>query len=152
MYSSKDWGFCTRECELSGNGEAEHGVLRTEENVDVLKESECDKFLNISLNNAEVAYRPAILCIGEQLSFRSEYFWTEETDLEHARVWEKAPDTFIENNKDELKQLNEQPDELDNYWSDWFLESAGTCKGDSGGPMFTLRYQAGRGQMLEHTL
>ena len=149
VYNSKDWGFCTRECELVGNGEAEFGVLRVEENVDVVDDMDCSVFLNISLNKMEVQYRPKILCVGEHLAFRPEYFWTQETDLEHAEQWKKASDTFIAKNKDELRKLNEQPDELDDFWKDWFLESAGTCKGDSGGPMFQKKYQIGLGQRLE---
>ena len=57
LYNSKDWGFCTRECKLIGNGEAEYGVLRIEENVDILEEKACDQFLNVSLNDMKVSYR-----------------------------------------------------------------------------------------------
>ena len=140
LYNSKDWGFCTRECNLIGNGEAEYGVLRIEENVDVLEENECDQFLNLSLNNMKVPYRPKILCIGEHLAFATEYFWTQETDLKYVKKWKKVTDTFIANNKEELKKLNYQP-ESDGDGQDWFLESAGTCNGDSGGPMFQKKYQ-----------
>ena len=141
LYNSKDWGFCTKECKLAGNGQAEFGVLRVEENVDVLEERECDEFLDISLNKMKVQFRPKILCIGENLTFSSEYFWTEETDLENTAQWRKVPDSFIENNKDELAMLNDQPDHTNEEGKEWFLESAGTCSGDSGGPMFQKKYQ-----------
>ena len=141
LYNSKDWGFCTRECSLAGNGEALAGVLRSEKNVDVLEEEECDEFLDISLNKMHVPYRPNILCVGQNLTFSSEYFWTQETDLENALQWKKVPNMFLENNKDELAKLNEGPDEVNNEGKNWFIESAGTCSGDSGGPIFMKKHQ-----------
>ena len=146
VWNSKDWGFCTEECDLAGlEGAETGGILRFEKNVDVLDEDHCQEFLNVSLRRKEVQYRPKILCIGEYLPFRPEFYWTAETDLENAKDWAKAPDIFVEHNKDELRKLNEQPDDDDTFWKDWYLESAGTCNGDSGGPLYLQKYKSGEG-------
>ena len=145
IFNSKDWGFCTSECKLHNEDVALHGALRHEERVDVLKEAECDAFLKLALKNGRAKYPPRILCIGEHLYFRAEYYWTSDSDLERAK-WAKVTKAFLLNNKDELRKLNEQPDEDDIAWKDYYIESAGTCKGDSGGPMYQKIYKQGLGQ------
>ena len=83
-----------------------------------------------------VPYRPKILCIGEHLPYRPDFYVTLDEDVETTEDWKKAPEDFISRNKQNLLKLNEQPDSDDTFWSDFFVESAGTCNGDSGGPLF----------------
>ena len=57
------WGFCGRNCK--NDTEPGSGVLRKEENVDILDENLCDRFLYASLEKGAVEVRPRLLCIGK---------------------------------------------------------------------------------------
>ena len=47
-YESKSWGFCSDECFLD-ESVADTGILRLKENIHVLPEKLCDKYLEYSL-------------------------------------------------------------------------------------------------------
>ena len=152
LYYSKDWGFCSQECELYNHLEEESGILRIENGVDVLSEEDCENFLNHSLPRGKsVPFRPKILCIGEHLPYKPDFYVTLDEDVQNTKNWVKATDAFIRNNKHELVKLNEQPDVDDTYWSDYFVESAGTCRGDSGGPLFQITNVIKSGQRYAFT-
>ena len=47
-YEMKSWGFCSDECFLD-ESVADTGILRLKENIHVLPEKLCDKYLEYSL-------------------------------------------------------------------------------------------------------
>ena len=109
----KGWGFCSKDCYLD-NKMPESGVLRWKENVEILSENLCEKYLNRSLGNDGVEVRPIILCVA-----RTER-WVETT-------WVKTGKGY---------KQRERSGPVTRYGSDSYVASAGTCKGDSGGPVF----------------
>lgn len=57
----ESWGFCGKDCNT--DGEPEYNVLRKVDDIDILNDRLCDKFLKESLGPS-VAVVPQILCIG----------------------------------------------------------------------------------------
>lgn len=60
--SHLSWGFCGKDCYLAQTKEKANNVLRKVDNVDILDESLCNRFLEASLENTR--HIPKILCIG----------------------------------------------------------------------------------------
>merc|ERR1712226_975049 len=90
------------------------GVLRKKKNIQILNEEMCDQYLEDSFPNGQVKIRPKILCVGQFLP------WKEE-------VWQGQGGKF-------RKVSSNQPAER--YGMTHYVTSAGTCNGDSGGPVF----------------
>jgi len=108
------WGFCSRDCFLKKVGKGPRkGAIRKRENVQILPDGPCQKFLNESLS-PETEVRPEIICISEIHDWREE-FWKETKN-----GFEKGP----------------QEDTPERYGMTSYVASPGTCKGDSGGPVF----------------
>ena len=66
LSQTNSWGFCSRDCFLKNveNVEPDSSVFRSKENVDVLNDELCDKFLLAAYNNVIPEHLPDILCIG----------------------------------------------------------------------------------------
>ena len=61
------WGFCSRYCFLKNNAstvEPNDNVFRSKENVDILEDELCNKFLMAALGKINPKYVPKLLCIG----------------------------------------------------------------------------------------
>ena len=109
---SKGWGFCGKDCFL--NTTTNGGTLRSKEDIEILSEEQCDKFLTKSFIAKEVEVTPEILCVAKTTK------WVEET-------WQKTDSGYAH---------VEQHDPARRYGSTGYVASVGTCKGDSGGPLF----------------
>jgi len=111
--STKSWGFCGKDCFLDTQAE-DKGVLRDKENIEILPEDMCDKYLNISLNWQDVPVRPQILCVAENNMWEEEHW--QKTRGGYTRMKQHGPVT--------------------RFGSTSYVASVGTCQGDSGGPAF----------------
>jgi len=111
--NTESWGFCGKDCFLDTEAENQ-GVLRSKQNIEILSEHLCDKYLNISLNQQEVPVRPAILCVAENNKWQEEHW--QKTDGGYMRMREHGPAT--------------------RFGGSSYVASVGTCMGDSGGPSF----------------
>ena len=108
------WGFCSKDCYLDIT-ESNSGVLRKKEGVEILSEKLCEAYLNKSIPKDEgVEVMPEILCVA-----RTER-WEETT-------WVKTGEGY---------RQRESSGPVIRYGSDSYVASAGTCSGDSGGPVF----------------
>ena len=110
---SKSWGFCGKDCFLNTE-EQNYGVLRSKQNIEILSEDVCDKYLNMSLNWQEVPVRPQILCVAETNKWQEEH-------------WQKTGGEYKH-----MKQLGP----VTRFGMTSYVASVGTCNGDSGGPSF----------------
>ena len=130
--SAKSWGYCSKDCFLE-KSDFESGVLRIKNNVMVLSEKRCNHYLNWTLFVKEgslsegktVKYMPKILCVGQ--------------------VGEWSIDVYQQNGKKFQKKSSKQAHHDINqhhygakYESEYagYVYSSGTCKGDSGGPIY----------------
>jgi len=110
----ESWGFCGKDCFLDAENSEDTGVLRDKENIEILSEDLCDKYLNISLNWQKVEVRPQILCVAENNKWKEEHW--QKTDGGYKRMQDRGPAT--------------------RFGSSSYVASVGTCQGDSGGPAF----------------
>jgi len=109
------WGYCSRDCYLDQEEDAAvSGVLRRVNNVKILPEKECKQYLDDSIEGTVKVY-PELLCVG----WKNE--WKEES-------WEQTPHGF--------EKLPKSQTPATRYGSSTYVASAGTCSGDSGGPVF----------------
>jgi len=109
----ESWGFCGKDCFLDTEAE-NSGVLRSKQNIEILSEDLCDKYLNISLNWQEVQARPQILCVAENNKWQEEHW--QKTGGGYKRMKDHGPVT--------------------RFGSSSYVAHVGTCQGDSGGPAF----------------
>jgi len=107
------WGYCSDECYQDEN-EKNSGVLRSKTKVRVLDERQCNDFLKRSFMYGSVDIRPEILCVGYEFS------WREEN-------WKLTSSGYRK-----VKPISKPV----RYGSPTYVTSAGTCNGDSGGPVF----------------
>jgi len=111
----KGWGFCSDEC-YQDEREKMSGVLRSKTNVHVLDEPQCNDFLKRSYAFGSVDIDPYILCVGY------EFRWKEEN-------WKLTSSGY-------RKMLRRTRKANTRFGTRHYVTSAGTCNGDSGGPVF----------------
>merc|ERR1712002_514871 len=114
VVDAESWGFCSRDCYLDKNWQ---NPLRRRDNVDILSDKLCRKFLHKSLGSYVKVY-PKILCIGARRQLKYS-------------VWTKGANGY--------KQIPKRshPHKLELFkGSNMYVHSVGTCNGDSGGPVF----------------
>ena len=101
------------------------GVLRIVDHVKALPDDICDDFLDRSLSSGGVLYRPKILCIGKM------NHWSTD-------IWEKSGNqAFVHlNDTNERDQLIKRHHYGEYLGFGGYVASAGTCSGDSGGPVY----------------
>ena len=63
---TSSWGFCSKDCFLKNTEyvEPDSSVFRSKENVDILNDELCNKFLLASYGGINPEYVPEVLCIG----------------------------------------------------------------------------------------
>ena len=118
------WGFCSRDCFLDKN-EKPGGILRIVDHVNILPGTLCDGFLERSLRfGNKTSYRPKILCVGKV------HHWNTD-------VWGLNNHIFMNwtgyGNIDEIVRKHHYGERLG---FGGYVASAGTCSGDSGGPVY----------------
>jgi len=117
LYNDKTWGFCSKDCFLNKATEPNQSVLRQVRNVDILEDDMCNKFLRASLT-VRPKVMPEILCIGHLETLKYQH-WTRGRDGRYVQSGRKI------GHKQEFLP-----------GSGTYVRSAGTCRGDSGGPVF----------------
>ena len=115
------WGYCSSDCYLDNNKEI-RGILRIVDRVTSLPDHICQKFLNDSLPENVIVW-PKILCVGLIKKWGTE-------------VWQKMASGY-----EKVPPKKAQTIIADNHYGEYlgiggYIASAGTCSGDSGGPMF----------------
>ena len=90
----------------------------------VLDEDTCEEYLEMSLKS--VAHRPKILCVGKIWSWNVDV-WTVIRGKYRKVVNKRRSENF-------LKRLHYGV----KFAPDGFVASAGTCNGDSGGPLYRV--------------
>merc|ERR1711915_433118 len=123
LYTAENWGFCSRDCFLDDEANPAAYVLRKVRGVDILEHEMCQNFLNSSIG-VDVEVMPHILCIG----------YVEQFKYQH---WIK------ENGKYKLSKKKTEHMHEFLAGSGIYIRSAGTCKGDSGGPVFSQDDESG---------
>jgi len=125
------WGFCSEDCFLDPSSE-DSGVLRIVDHVDILPENICEKFLKWSFQYGEVKHKPLILCVGKI------YDWS-------TGVWVKEGKSYRRVAPDKTDKLMREFHFGENLGLGGYVASAGTCSGDSGGPLYVeeLDWQTG---------
>jgi len=123
MYEEHTWGFCSKDCFLEEEKEPDSFVLRKRINVDILEEDMCQQFLKISLYN-KTKVMPEILCIGYLERFRYQHWIKKNGRYRRGR-----------------KRIAHQHEI--STGSGQYVRSAGTCNGDSGGPVFIYDDESG---------
>jgi len=115
------WGFCSKDCRLKGYDDS---VLRSVEKVDILDEDLCKRFLELSHENKSgVKIEPEILCIGNVRSFRY-------------GIWKMEDKAYFNPlSTKEFRHKDARIYGMEGY-EDVYITSAGTCNGDSGGPVY----------------
>jgi len=118
LRQTTSWGFCSKDCNIE---DAHHtpssSVLRTVKGVDILPSGLCDHYLDIALGH-NVKVRPEILCIGYLKD--NKYI-----------VMKEANGTLVQLTRRSIVHSLQASSGIDGI-----VHSAGTCNGDSGGPVF----------------
>merc|ERR1712215_544919 len=109
----KGWGYCGSECYLDSS-EKDGGVLRKKDHIQIMGEDMCNEFLEDSFPRGKVKIRPKILCVGRYLPWKEEVWQQQGT--KYRKVESNGP--------------------AERYGTTHYVTSAGTCNGDSGGPVF----------------
>jgi len=114
------WGFCSKDCHIPTD--AESSVLREKNDVDILDDRLCEKFVSASTQGKKVEVYPHVICIGY---------------LKHRRysVWRKTADGSYTATKRKHHGIGYHMIDKD---EEVYVYSAGTCSGDSGGPVFAM--------------
>jgi len=113
---TQSWGFCSRDCYINKN--QGNFILRKKDNVDILNDRLCQRFLKGSLDGPVKVY-PKILCIGGLKKFKYSV-WMKNS----ANSYKQFPQSSYHHKLELLKGSN------------IYVHSVGTCNGDSGGPVF----------------
>jgi len=119
-----DWGFCSKDCFLDKQI-AMAGVLRIVDDAKILPKELCKQFLEKSFPFGGVSHRPKILCVGKI------HHWSTD-------VWGMKGNKFnkITGNTEHYVKRYHYGEHLG---FSGYVASAGTCSGDSGGPVYQVQ-------------
>jgi len=138
LKKSDSWGFCSKDCYLSET-EKMSQVLRAVRGVDILSDMLCNVFLRKSLKNNRAIVMPQILCIGHLERFKYQS-WNIIPNPEGLRA--KGGLEFAPEPKRRKWRRFKHKDEMI-PGSGAYVRAAGTCNGDSGGPVFIKEDNSG---------
>jgi len=114
------WGFCSKDCYIKEDTDS--SVLREKNDVDILDDELCERFVRSSMHGIKVEVYPHIVCIG-YVKHRRYSVWQKNSDGSYTLSKQKIPGIgYHMFNKDE----------------EVYVFSAGTCSGDSGGPVYSI--------------
>ncbi len=100
--------------------------------IQILNETMCDVYLNHSVrNHPNVTVRPNILCVGKFMKWNVDPWYHYDENYLHIKK-KALKDTLLGFFHYGAK-----------YGLDGYVTSAGTCKGDSGGPLY-VQIEGGR--------
>jgi len=117
------WGYCSKDCFLSSN-EQHFGVLRMVDKVDVLDGKLCDEFLDWSLSR-DTKVRPRVLCVGTVTDWNIGHY------VDQNGKFRKLKNRRLRDKLERMFHYGRRGRKLDPI-----IASAGTCSGDSGGPVY----------------
>ena len=107
--------------------------------MNVLPDPICDEFLVKSLPYGEVKYKPKILCVGKVKSWNTE-------------VWKATNSNYIKLGEKEAEKLISKHHFGEHLGFGGYVASAGTCRGDSGGPIYQKEVDPNSGKVLKHII
>jgi len=116
---TQSWGFCSRDCYLNKGLASAANFLRKKYNVDILDDRLCQRYLKTSFWDGPVKVYPKILCIGNLKKLKYSV-WIKNG----ANNYKQIPRGSYRHKLELLKGSN------------IYVHAAGTCNGDSGGPVF----------------
>ena len=111
--------------------------MRLQDDGYVFDEKHCNKLIDMKDQNGikkEFQYRPELLCVGKKIPLSYEVFFTED-ESDRAVPWQKVQQEFLDKNPQIVTQIYEK-NMMDTDKDKFFPVSVGSCKGDSGGPLF----------------
>ena len=94
--------------------------------IQVLPEHLCEKYLNISLNSQKVKFKPKILCVGHYFKWNIDIWYHQEHNEGYFPLTTSQLRSVI------LQKFHYGA----KYDPVGYVTSAGTCSGDSGGPLY----------------
>jgi len=121
-YHHQSWGFCSKDCFLdrwAGDGQ----VLRLIPKAHVLDDDHCNKFLKTSVHLDRVKHKPEILCVADYFKWKVALYKNDHNGFK--KIEGVVRDKFLRANHYGM-HLNPEG----------YVASAGTCAGDSGGPLY----------------
>jgi len=120
-FKKSSWGYCGKDCALDEDLKGS-STLRVVENIDILDDKLCNMFLKKTLQRT-VEVKPEVLCIGFKKKIKFSTFMFDCRKSKFIQVEDTAQITHP------MTSVTGE---------DFYVHSAGTCKGDSGGPVFTF--------------
>jgi len=114
--SDDGWGVCTSYCEDKENVQIT-GFARVKP-VEIIEQQYCDKKLNaIRRNQSPFKVPPKVYCVAYNGTYKT-------------RFYQKSGDNYEDITEDSLHN------EMMGREHGWYIRATGSCKGDSGGPLF----------------
>merc|ERR1719460_901240 len=119
------WGYCSKDCYLDPNELP--NKLRIVDDAAVLSEQLCEKYLEFSLRftDGKVKVKPEILCVGHYFKWNVDV-WLDKGNGRYSPVRQTK-------NKSAILHKFHYGAQYDPVG---YVTSAGTCSGDSGGPLY----------------
>ena len=101
-------------------------------------EDYCNTVIDLEKNKngstQEFLYRPELLCVGKEVGLSYEVFFTEDEN-DRMSPWIKIQEEFLDNNPQIVEDIYKK-NMVDTDGDKLYQVSVGSCKGDSGGPLF----------------
>ena len=112
-------------------------MLRSLDTADVLSEKFCDDYLDsLRPQGLKFQYRPEALCVGRNNSMKYKVFYTEDSKQREKNMdWKELDSKFLKKNSEIIREIYSK-NMIDMDRDEVFVSSAGSCSGDSGGPVF----------------
>jgi hypothetical protein len=113
------WGMCSRTCNETLRDERLTGIPRVKD-VRIISQEYCDsKLYDLRKNRVPFAVFPQVLCVALNETYQTA-FYAKQGDGSYVQ----------------LDQKEDLDISLMGRENSWFIRSTGSCKGDSGGPLY----------------
>ena len=100
-----------------------------------LSEEYCEGFMHRLLPpGGKFQFKPEVLCLGKNNSLRYQVFYTDDRNDPKAK-WTEVESEFLKKNADLIPDIYYR-NMVDRDRDEVYISSVGSCKGDSGGPVF----------------
>ena len=109
--------------------------MRKVDAAHVFNEKYCEEQLNVSNPKGTFKFRPKLLSVGKKQRLKYQVYFIEDESVEDGK-WSEIQRDFLAKNPSIVKSIYEI-NLIDLDKDGVYVSSAGSCSGDSGGPMFT---------------